>query len=225
MNAQPHSVASVEAIPAEPTLDFATEQICSGRLAGVTLRTVVNAEDPREVLIPLKLATRIGQLLLAYTERVQRQQQKEDARRAKLGLAPAPERLYRPARRTQKKTPTGAIRFVFELPPTTEHEWLYPLQGAFILNGVRQELTTAICLPPHYWSPVDQRVRKPKQLAHHHLAFTQERIQRANAQLATLQSRVKVAYLSLPEDQRTAQNVHRLLTSSTVCSSSHQKAA
>lgn len=223
MSTQPYSVASWEAAPAEPTLDFALQQIRNGYMAGVTLRTIANPDEPCEILVPIKLATRIGQLLLDYTLQVQRQQEKQRTKQAK--QANARPRLHRPARKTPKKTNTSAIRFEFELNTTcTVHEWLHPLHVYYILNGVRHTLPSVVCVPQGYWSAVDRRVRKPRQPERRQLAFTDERIKRANAQLVTLQSRVKVAYLSLPEDQRTADNVQRLLTGGATASS-HQNAA
>ncbi|OUJ68973.1 hypothetical protein, partial [Hymenobacter crusticola] len=195
MTTTTHSVASVEAASAEPTLDFATEQIRNGFLAGVTLRTMVNPDTPCEILVPIRLATRIGQLLLDHVEQTQRQQEREQSRVAK---EPQPSAVapidYRPARRTEKKTPTGAIRFEFTLDTReTLHDWLHPLRGAFYLRGVRQELAMAIYLPKGYWSTQEQRARKPADREKRQLAFTEERIQRVNAHLATLKSRVQVA--------------------------------
>jgi len=233
MTTTTHAVASLEAASAEPTLDFATEQIRNGYLAGVTLRTMVNADTPVEILVPNKLAVRIGELLLAYTAQLQRQQEQERLRLAKeqKRSGPVPS-SYRPARRLGKKARTGAIRFEFTLDTDeTLHGWLHPLRAAFYLGQVRQELTTDIYLPLGYWREMEQCVRKPLTKEKRHLAFTDERIKRANAQLATLQSRVKVAYLILPEAHRTMENICRWLAGepvpvpATATTSTHQNAA
>jgi len=218
MNTEQDLAPRMGGAPAAPCLDAATEQIRNGYVAGVTLRTMVNPDAPIEVLISNKLATRIGQLLLEYVQQQQRQQAKEQVQAAKQAQRPAPVlNVYRPARRVPKEAPTGVIQFEFTLDTDeTLHDWLHPLKGCFYLHGVRQELATGIYLPSGYWRDSEQCVRKPLAREKCHLAFTEERIKRANAGLATLQSRVKVAYLSLPEDQRTAENVHRWLSGKTV---------
>jgi len=224
---KPHDLAPLMGVaPAAPSLDFATEQIRNGYLAGVTLRTIANPDEPCEVLVSIKLATRIAQLLLDYTLQTQRQQERQ--RQHLLAQATGQPSSYRPARRTAKKTSTSAIRFEFELNlPCTVQDRLHPLQVYYILDGVRQSMPSVICIPEHYWSPKYQQVRRPKKQSRRHPGFDPERIKRANAQLATLQSRVKVAYLALPEDQRTAENVHRWLTSqmASTPASAHQHAA
>ncbi|OUJ64388.1 hypothetical protein, partial [Hymenobacter crusticola] len=110
---------------------------------------MVNPDTPREILVPIKLATRIGQILLDYVEQTQRQQERGQGRVAREPQPAAAASFdYRPARRTEKKTPTGAIRFEFTLDTReTLHDWLHPLRGAFYLKGIRQELAMDIYLP------------------------------------------------------------------------------